>query len=178
MIPLLPLLLAAPALEPPAQSPVELFKAACTQGSVALSRKSAAAIAYRDMPVAARTALGQAKAAGKRLGGPPRAGDVPGPVYALGPGNALFLLLPASGEGATGQFARSCAIVWKGEHFREARAAILPEGNVALAGETPEADPAGLASIGMATGDLYLTATTLRDWTVLKSAPRSEAPVP
>ena len=179
MIPLVASLLAPAALEPPAQAPVDLFKAACTQGSLALSTKNAARIDYKDMPYAARAALGQTLAAADMqvFAGAPKAGEVPGPVYAIGPGKAIYLLLPAADGAASGRFAHSCAIVWKGEHFADARATILPDSQTYV-GTMPDSNPMGLAFIGTVAGDLYLSATSLSDWTVLKSVPSSDASLP
>jgi hypothetical protein len=171
---------AAPALAPAPQSPVELFKAACTGGSVSLPRGSAAPIAFGKLPYAARAALGQTLAAPGQsmLPGAPKPEEVPGPVLAIGPGEALFLIAPAPDEKARGRFAHACAIAWKGEHYDEGRQAILPGVSAAMpALETPRSNPLGLAFVGTLSGDLYLSVTTLRDWTILKSVPRAEASI-
>jgi hypothetical protein len=175
------LLAAGPALAPAPQSPVELFKSACMGGSVSLPRGSAAPIGYDKLPRAAREALGQTLIAPGQpgLAGAPRPEDVPGPVFAIGPGESLFLVAPAAEQGK-GQFAHACAIVWKGEHFAEGRAAIL-SANIAAQqppAETPKANSIGLAFVGTRSGGLFLSVTTLRDWTVLKSVPEAEAQFP
>ena len=169
------LLGAAPALAPAPQSPVALFKAACTGGSVALPRGSAAPVAYRELPHGAREALGQTLAApgdDRDIRGAPRPEDVPNQLLEIGPGSALFLVAPAADPAARGAFAHSCAVIWKGEHFADARAAIVPDPS-ALAGSSPQLSPVGLASVGAHDGDLYLVATTLRGWTVLKAVPQA-----
>ncbi len=74
------LLAAGPALAPAPQSPVELFKAACTGGSVSLPRGSAAPIAYGDLPHGAREVLGQTLASpgdDRDLRGAAKPEDVP-----------------------------------------------------------------------------------------------------
>jgi hypothetical protein len=182
MIPLAALLLvqASPALPTPAQGPIEMFRAACTQGTLTLSRKTASAIRYDSLPTGARLALGQTLAAPgeTHFTTSPKSAEVPGSVYALGTGGEAYLILPASSEAAHGSFAHSCSVIWKGEHFLEARNAILPDPPALLAGQDPASNSDGHAFIGTIAGDIYLSATTLRGWTVIKSVPRSDAPIP
>jgi hypothetical protein len=174
------LLAAAPTLAPAPQSPVALFKAACTGGSVSLARGTAAPIAYDKLPHGAREALGQTLMGPGQPGmpGAPRASDVPGPVFAIGPDQAIFLLAPSGDAQASGSFAHACAVIWKGEHYSEGRESILPNMPAAMVAETPRSNPLGLASFGALLGSLHLSVTTLRDWTVLKAVPRPDEPVP
>jgi hypothetical protein len=171
------LLAAAPALAPASQSPVELFKAACTGGSVSLSKESAAPVDYARLPYGARDALGETLVApGQPLPGPAKRDEFPGPIFTIGPNQALFLVAPAADAQAKGQFAHACAVVWKGEHYAEGRAALLPNGPEAIGGlETPSSNPLGIASVGIVSGGLYLSVTTLRGWTVLKAIPAADA---
>ncbi|HEX4736574.1 MAG TPA: hypothetical protein VH331_03325 [Allosphingosinicella sp.] len=174
------LLAAAPAsaLAPAPQSPVELFKAACMGGSVSLPRGSAAPTTYDKLPRGAREALGQTLAVPgdeRNLRGAPKAEDVPNQLVEVGPGSALFLIAPAADPAAKGAFAHSCAVVWKGEHFADARAVVVTDSSTTLAGTMPQLSPVGLASVGNHQGDLYLVATTLRGWTVLKAEPQTPA---
>ena len=180
MISLSLLLAPAAALAAPAQAPADLFKSACISGTVSLPRGSTAAVDYDRIPRAARVALGQTMAApgDSTIRGAPRRDDVPNLIYQIGPGQSLFLLVPPAGGGATGRFAAACALVWKGEHFREGQAAILPDPPADLPPQAPQSSSVGLASIGTVSGGLFVSVTTLADWTVLKSLPQAQAPLP
>ncbi|HEX5183247.1 MAG TPA: hypothetical protein VFW19_08865 [Allosphingosinicella sp.] len=177
------LLAAGPALAAPPQTPVDLFKAACTAGSVSLPKGSAAPIAYEKLPHGAREALGQTLAApgdDRNLPGAPKSADVSNPILEVGPGQAVYLLAPATSGQAQGRFAHACAIIWKGEHFAEGRAAILPADIDAQQppSQTPKTNSLGLAFVGTKAGGLFLSVTTLRDWTVLKSVPEADSQFP
>jgi hypothetical protein len=168
----------APALAPAAQSPVDLFKAACMGGSVSLPQGSAAPVDYKALPTGARAVLGQTLVApgdDRILPGPPKAEDVPNRILAVGPRSTLFLIVPPADQGVNGRFAHSCAVIWKGEHFADATAAVVPDPSAPLAGQMPELSSVGLASVGNRVGSLYLVATTLRGWTALTAAPQSGA---
>jgi hypothetical protein len=176
------LLAAAPApLAPAAQSPVNLFRAACLQGSVSLPQGSAAPIDYKALPFGARFVLGQTLAppGGDRpVPRAPKAEDVPNRILAVGRGSAMFLIVPPGDQAATGSFAHSCAVVWKGEHFADARVAVVPDPSAPLAGQMPDLNPSGLASVGNRVDGLYLVATTLRGWTALTAAPSEPQSAP
>jgi hypothetical protein len=173
------LLAAAPApLAPAAQSPADLFKAACLQGGLSLPRGSAAPVDYKALPIGVRSVLGQTLAPpgdDRILSGPAKAEDVPNQILAVGPGRAMFLLVPPADPAAKGSFARSCAVIWKGEHFADAKAAVVPDPSAPLAGQMPELSGVGLASVGNNIGGLYLVATTLRGWTALRAAPQQQS---
>ena len=169
---------APPVLLSPPQSPTELFKAACMGGSVSLPPGTVSPLAYADIPQRGRAALGMTtfSAAEPAAPGAPAAAEVPGQIFEVGPGKKLFLVAPA-GADRSGRFARTCAVIWKGEHFAAARDAITPGQPVKLpTGSDPNSNPLGLASFGINWGGLHLSVTTLRDWTVLKADPDADPP--
>ena len=150
------------------------------EGRVALKKDTAASIRYRNLPKGAKLALGQAAL---RLDKPeffrsPPTDEVPNPIYRIGRDKAVFLLAPASAEEGE-RLEQSCALMWKGDHFLEARKFILPEGpgSVPLPRSLPKDNPFGLAYVSTTTNGLLLTVAALQGWTVLKST-RAEPVTP
>jgi hypothetical protein len=161
--------------EPPSGiSPLTLFKSACMEGSVKLSKEAAALVPYRRVPQAAKKALGQAAL---RLDNPqlfriPPAEEVPNPIFRIGKGKDLFLMapIPASSP-ASRTLGHSCAVIWKGDQYLEARQLLLPQGpaSIDIPRSLPRDNSLGFAHMSTTSGDLQLTAAALSGWTVLKS---------
>jgi hypothetical protein len=158
---------------PDLRDPIALFKGVCLADEAALPHDAAADQDYDALPRGARDALGFAHP----LGGVPHVQppfalpkiEVPNRILAIGATKQIYLLAAADGSG---QYASSCAVVWKGNHYADALAALR-----ALSPVPGSSLPAGATgvpglnySVAQSEG-MILGAAELSGWTVLRVSP-------
>ena len=163
-------------------SPLEIFRAACIAGTVALKRDSAVLVEFKKLRRDAKQALAQSFVHfGDDIFPPkPLSKGVPNHIYRIGPRKNVFLMVPVQerepqphARNPVDRYPHSCAVVWKGDQFVEARRLILESGpaSALLPGSLPKDNPLGLAHASTTADGLLLTAAAFGGWTVLRSAP-------
>jgi hypothetical protein len=154
--------------------PVALFNTVCAGEQSRLSGKTYQALSYAGWPRGAREAIGFAVNGG-RIVRPPFAfpgGQIPNPTFVVVPKKSVYLILPAP-DGARGDAAPVCAVIWRGDGFTAAEAAMLKLGGSKLAPGSGEPGHRRTMYYGLGT---RIGAAELNGWTVLQSAPTGEAP--
>jgi hypothetical protein len=137
---------------------------------------SVKAATFNDLPNGAREAIGRAIYRGP--GAPaypatPLRKDFPNPIYRIG-AKDVFLIATTPEQVPGARFADSCMVVWKGDGWDAARAAILPH----VPDQSGSAHRLGTDYVSTNDGQQILTAALLNNWTVLKSSPAATEPSP
>ena len=150
-------------------------------GSARLKAGLAKRVNFSQVPQDARATLGKTRAglhhaewvARKKpyTERPVKQAELPGSIYRVGAASETFLIVPAgSGEG---DFARSCAVIWKGEDYLKARRAIIgavkeEPGQILL----PSQNADGFGYTFQESGDFMISIVTYKGWTALVGAPK------
>jgi hypothetical protein len=170
--------LAAPAMaqfpEPASLDPVPLFKQMCTNGGGHLPGKVVTRQDYRRMPPNAREALSLgAPFADHRAGtlfDPLPVSDVPNDVYRIGSDGETYLFIAKPDE--RGVMSASCAVVWKGNHFGDARRAITDIAGLAPNDSSIDSGGTeGIQAFGIAARGYEIKSAMVDGWTVLRATP-------
>jgi hypothetical protein len=163
--------------------PVPLFQAACINGAVRLSKKTAETVTYSALPPAARRALGasttSSRAEAEKLPAPDPA-TVVNTMYRIG-GGQLYLLVPAE-EVGKGPISDSCVVLWHAlsdDDYYAARKLVLPNEESVPLTARPTASAVGASVAISAREDAKTTAATFGGWVALRvlvPAPDTKTP--
>jgi hypothetical protein len=157
-----------------AASPLALFQSVCTKGGSSLKKDEAKALPFKKLPANAKKALESTS----MLRYTP-AKSVENTVYQVGGRKGFYLLLPRSGSpGDADPYFGSCAVIWRGEDYSEAKRMIMPHPDPAwLKGTLPSDNSIGFAHSATDDGDLQLSVGAFSGWTALRSAPSTRTPI-
>ena len=151
-----------------AASPLALFRSVCMEGGTSLKKSEVKALPFEELPTNAKRAFGFTSL----LRAAP-VGRVANRVYQVGGDEGVYLLLPRSGSsGDADPYASSCAVIWRGENYAEAKRMIMPHPDPEwLKGTLPSDNEMGFAHSATDDGDLHLSGAAFSGWTALRSAP-------
>ena len=170
----------AQASEPDMSTPTTLFGSVCLSDQVRLPKEAVKAISYAKLPIGARTVLGfslppQTSTSVLRLSPVPGA-EVPNSILAVLPKKNAYLIVPA--PSGAGRVAAHCAVIWRGNHFADAIAAVkaIPTARdlspmLALNKGIP-----GTNSVSLKTDGMMIGAAEFQGWTLLRIAPDFSPP--
>lgn len=151
-----------------AASPLALFRSVCTEGGSSLKKDKVKALQFDELPANAKKALEFTS-----MLRPASVEGVANTVFRVGSGEGVYLLLPRSGSaGDADPYSSSCAVIWRGDDYVEAKWMIMPRPDPEeLKGTLPSDNAIGLAHSATDDGDLQLSVAAFSGWTALRSAP-------
>lgn len=153
----------------PDLSPLTIFRSVCIEGGSSLPRDAAAVARFDDIKASGRSAF--AHSTGQGFQPVPKLSNT---IYRIRASKPVFLILPLAGAAQSDAYGQSCAVVWKGDQYLEAKKTIIPRPDPpGLKMTIPSDTPMGFAYTATDDGDLKLSVSAWGGWTAMRSA-RSE----
>ncbi len=156
-------------------SPVGLFKSVCLADEVRLPASRFRAERFAKLPDGIKAVIGfslqlltpEAVTPLTPIG----EADVPNSLFVLLPDKDTFLLLPAPGE--QGRVAEHCAVIWRGNHYSDALAAVHETFDTEdFLGELPPTRGlTGINYFAVQADGRIVGAAEFNGWTMLRIAP-------